>query len=133
MAPAGLSTASGAGIQMSEPATALQGVAVRVARDATGAPVVPQGVVPVGAIYQFGPVGSFAAGSEISVPFDASALLTGQEPRLYFTMPQADGTLAWAVLAGATREGDTLRATVHGARLRVRRLRSCPGRPGHRP
>jgi VCBS repeat-containing protein len=59
---------------------------VRVARDATGAQALPEGYAPLGAVYQYTPLGMGAAKIEIRVPFDP-ALAGGQAPQLLVSMP----------------------------------------------
>lgn len=77
---------------------------VRVSRDASGAQTLPARLTPVGPIYQFSPLGMLAAGIEIRVPFDRTAVPEGHHPRLFISSPGEP----WAEVAGATVDGDAM-------------------------
>lgn len=74
---------------------------VRVARNGSGAPQLPAQVQPVGGIYEFTPLGQFAAGIELRVPFERSALAAGQRPRLLVAAPGEP----WTEVVGARVDG----------------------------
>lgn len=101
-----LQGADGAGLAFT-PAEGSAAVTLRIARDGTGAPVLPDDRQAAGAIYQFTPHGHSGSEIEISVPFDA-ARLGSAEPRLLLALA---GEGAWSEVE-AQREGSVLRARV---------------------
>jgi ZU5 domain len=80
-------------------------VTVRVARDGSGAPALGQGYQPLGAIYQFTPLGWMEEAIEIRIPFTEEA--AGQ-PRLLIALPGGE----WAEVSDAKRDGNFLSARV---------------------
>jgi hypothetical protein len=89
------------------PADGSAAVTLRIARDGTGAPALPDDRSAAGAIYQYTPHGHPGSEVEITVPFD-SARLGGAEPRLLLALAGDGG---WMDVE-ARREGGVLRARV---------------------
>jgi hypothetical protein len=96
----------GAGLAFT-PADGSAAVTLRIARDGTGAPALPDDRQAAGAIYQFTPHGHSGSEIEITVPFD-TARLGGAEPRLLLALA---GEGAWSEVQ-AQRVGNVLRARV---------------------
>ena len=123
-APAvGIGTAGGtvvgpAGAQVVVPAGALaQSTAVVVAQSSSGAPPLPAGVTAFGPMFAFTPHGTaFAVPVTITVPFDPALLPAGTQPALYKTNA---GELAFEAVAGASRVGNTMVASVGSFSLAV--------------
>ena len=101
------SSTDGATVQYAGSDTPSSAPTTRVARDASGAPALPDGHVPAGSVYKFTPLGMGAANIEIRVPFDPS-LTAGQEPKLLVSMPGEQ----WAEASQARIYGNTLVAQV---------------------
>ena len=81
---------------------------VRVARDGSGAPPLPEGTSAAGAVYQFTPLGLSNGAIELAVPFDASTVPQGSQPRLL--VAQAGGY--WSEVAGAQVQGGAMKGSV---------------------
>jgi uncharacterized delta-60 repeat protein len=100
-----------AGAQVVVPAGALSAATpIAVAEFGSGAPALPAGVVPFGAIFAFTPHGThFDAPVTITVPFDPALVPPGTQPVLYKTNPAMTG---WAEVPGATVSGGTMTGRV---------------------
>jgi len=100
--------ADGASVKMSAIALeAAQRVTVRVARDGTGAPDLPQSFSPAGSVYQFTPLGWSGLDVEVRVPFINSEQ-NATVPRLLVAQPGE----VWQEVVGARIEGNFLVASV---------------------
>ena len=93
------------------PAKALESaVTVAIAKDGTGAPVLPPAVEAAGAVYTITPHGGgFAAHAEVTIPVDRSALAQNEQLLLMTASP---GDTSWRVLSGASYENGAMRALV---------------------
>jgi len=109
--PAGGTVTGPNGAQVAIPAGALATtVRVAVAQSSSGAPSLPAGTLPAGAIYAFTPHGTtFAQPVALTVPFDAASLSGWLTPALLKT----NGAGQWEEVA-ATVSGNTLTAAVTG-------------------
>ncbi len=99
------------GAEVDFPANALAGeLAVRIAKDGTGAPPLPETVTPAGAVYALTPHGGdFAAHVEIAIPVERRELAANEQLLLVTANP---GDTGWRVLSAATYSGGKLRAPV---------------------
>lgn len=98
--PVTISGADGASVSLRAlPREAKNQATVRVARDGTGAPLLGDGYTPLGAVYQFTPLGWIEEAIEIRVPFAASE--TGDAPHLLIAQPGGD----WTEVGNARVEG----------------------------
>lgn len=82
-------------------------VTVQVARDATGAPPLDENYTPLGAVYQFTPLGWVEEEIEIRLPLSEEAIANGR-PRLLIASPGGE----WSDVIDAKREGDFIVARV---------------------
>ena len=104
--PVTVSGADGASVSLRAlPRATKNQATVRVARDGTGAPLLGDGYTPLGAVYQFTPLGWIEEAIEIRVPFAASETAT---PRLLIAQPGGH----WMEVAGARRQGNFMVARV---------------------
>jgi ELWxxDGT repeat protein len=99
------------GAEVNFPANALAvELAVRIAKDGTGAPPLPETVTPAGAVYALTPHGGdFAAHVEITIPVERRELAANEQLLLVTANP---GDAGWRVLSAATYSGGKLRAPV---------------------
>jgi len=98
--PVTIGGADGASVSLRAlPREAKSQATVRVARDGTGAPLLGEGYTPLGAVYQFTPLGWVEEAIEIRVPFTHSE--AGDAPRLLIAQPGGD----WTEVADARVEG----------------------------
>jgi len=105
--PVTISGADGASVSLRAlPREAASQATVRVARDGTGAALLSEGYTPLGAVYQFTPLGWVEEAIEIRVPFTHSE--TGDAPHLLISQPGGD----WTEVANARVEGDFMVARV---------------------
>lgn len=105
--PVKVSGADGASVSLRpmERTGANKQVTIRVARDGSGAPLLGSNYRPLGAVYQFTPLGWVEEEVEIRVPFLATESST---PSLLIAVPGGD----WAEVVGARREGSFMVARV---------------------
>ena len=108
---AGGTVTGGDGAQVVFPKDALRGeTTVRIAKDSTGAPPLPAGAAPAGAVYMITPHGgSFAVHAEVSIPVEITEIADNQQLLLVTAEP---GDTQWRVLSGATYGNGVLRAPV---------------------
>jgi uncharacterized delta-60 repeat protein len=86
-------------------------VDIGIERSSAGAPPLPEGFTPFGAIYAFTPHGTqFAAPVTVTLPFDAALVPDGGKPSLYKT----NAAHAWEQVDGAAVHGDHVTAEVTG-------------------
>lgn len=85
-------------------------LSVRIAKDGTGAPPLPETVTPAGAVYALTPHGGdFAAHVEVTIPVERRELAANEQLLLVTAHP---GDPGWRVLSAATYSGGKLRAPV---------------------
>ncbi|MEP7302711.1 MAG: beta-propeller fold lactonase family protein [Caldimonas sp.] len=108
---AGGTALGGDGAQVVFPKDALRGeTTVRIAKDSTGAPPLPAGAAPAGAVYMITPHGeTFAVHAEVSIPVEVTDIADNQQLLLVTAEP---GDTQWRVLSGATYGNGVLRAPV---------------------
>ncbi|MEO8154465.1 MAG: immunoglobulin domain-containing protein [Rhizobacter sp.] len=108
---AGGTALGGDGAQVVFPKDALRSeTTVRIAKDSTGAPTLPAGAAPAGAVYMITPHGeTFAVHAEVSIPVDVADIADNQQLLLVTAEP---GDTQWRVLSGATYGNGVLRAPV---------------------
>ena len=83
---------------------------VRIAKDSTGAPPLPAGATPAGAVFSITPHGAaFAVHAEVSIPVEITEVADNQQLLLVTAEP---GDTQWRVLSGATYGNGVLRAPV---------------------
>ena len=83
---------------------------VRIAKDSTGAPPLPAGATPAGAVFSITPHGeAFAVHAEVSIPVQITEIADNQQLLLVTAEP---GDTQWRVLSGATYANGVLRAPV---------------------
>jgi len=105
--PVTISGADGASVSLRAlPREAASQATVRVARDGTGAPLLGESYTPLGAVYQFTPLGWIEEAIEIRVPFAHSE--AGDAPHLLIAQPGGD----WTEVANARVEGHFMVARV---------------------
>lgn len=99
------------GAQVVFPKDALRSATtVRIAKDSTGAPPLPAGATPAGAVYMITPHGeTFAVHAEVSIPVAITNIADNQQLLLVTAEP---GDTQWRVLSGATYSNGVLRAPV---------------------
>lgn len=109
--PAGGTVASAEGASVTIPAGALAAqVAIAVAKDAAGAPALPQGVQLAGDIFAITPHGTtFALRAALSVPFDPARVPMGATLALMKTNAALTG---WAPVPGATVNGSKMNGSI---------------------
>jgi uncharacterized delta-60 repeat protein len=82
---------------------------IGIEQTAAGAPALPSGVTPFGAMFAFTPHGTrFAVPVTVTIPFDRGSVPPGTAPALYKT----DDDAQWAQLADASVEADVVSAEV---------------------
>jgi hypothetical protein len=83
---------------------------VRVARDAAGAPALPEGHQAAGAVYQFTPMDWTQYEMEVRIPFDAAAANAAVSGKPMLLVAPLGGD--WMHVSGAVQEGGFLVAQV---------------------
>lgn len=105
--PVTISGADGASVSLRAlPRETASQATVRIARDGTGAPLLGESYTPLGAVYQFTPLGWVEESIEIRVPFANSE--TTDAPRLLIAQPSGD----WTEVAAARVDGHFMVARV---------------------
>ncbi len=109
---AGGSVVAADGASVTIPADALDTTAtIRIAKDSTGAPAIPSGLMPAGDIYAITPHGStFAKAVEVKIPVPAVTLQPGEQIKL----AQAELGGTWFVHDQSSVSDGMLTANVYG-------------------